>query len=97
MRAAFRYNGSASACSTGAYDDRDDLVFAVGAGAPDTTPPTTSITAPTNGATVSGTVNVTPSASDDVGVTNVEFYIYGALAGATPRRPTPSRGTPPAS
>jgi hypothetical protein len=45
----------------------------------DTTPPTTSITAPLNGATVSGTVNVTASASDNVGVTKVEFYIDGAL------------------
>ncbi len=29
VRAQFRYNGSASSCSTGAYDDHDDLVFAV--------------------------------------------------------------------
>ena len=34
VRANFRYTGSASSCSTGAYDDHDDLVFAVGAGAP---------------------------------------------------------------
>jgi beta-lactamase superfamily II metal-dependent hydrolase len=46
---------------------------------PDTQPPTTSITAPANGATVSGTVNVTASASDNVGVTQVEFYLDGAL------------------
>jgi hypothetical protein len=45
----------------------------------DTTPPTTSITAPANNATVSGTVSVTASASDNVGVTKVEFYIDGAL------------------
>ncbi|MGH9885959.1 MAG: Ig-like domain-containing protein, partial [bacterium] len=79
VRANFRYNGAASSCSTGAYDDHDDLIFAVGAGAPDTTPPTTSITAPANGATVSGTVNVTASASDNVAVTKVEFYVDGAL------------------
>ncbi len=30
VRANFRYTGSASSCSTGSYDDRDDLVFAVG-------------------------------------------------------------------
>ena len=30
VRANFRYSGSASACSPGAYDDHDDLVFAVG-------------------------------------------------------------------
>src|SRR5262249_35849249 len=41
--------------------------------APDTTPPTTSITAPANGATVSGTTSVTASASDNVGWTKVEF------------------------
>jgi leucyl aminopeptidase len=29
IRANFRYNGSASPCSTGAYDDHDDLIFAV--------------------------------------------------------------------
>ena len=45
----------------------------------DTTPPTASITAPANGATVSGTVSVTASASDNVGVTKVEFYADGAL------------------
>ena len=47
--------------------------------APDTTPPTTSITAPANGATVSGTINVTATASDNVGVTKMEIYIDGAL------------------
>jgi len=47
--------------------------------APDTTPPSTSITNPANGATVSGTVSVTASASDNVGVTKVEFYLDGAL------------------
>ena len=46
---------------------------------PDTTPPTTSITAPTEGATVSGTTTVTASASDNVSVTKVEFYLDGAL------------------
>ncbi|MFN7942727.1 MAG: Ig-like domain-containing protein [Thermoanaerobaculia bacterium] len=87
VRAAFRYTGSASSCSTGSYDDRDDLVFAVGAGVPDTTPPTTSITAPANGATVSGTTSVTASASDNVGVSSVEFYIDGALKGSDTSSP----------
>jgi hypothetical protein len=48
-------------------------------GGGDTTPPTTSITTPTNGATVSGTINVTATASDNVGVTKMEIYIDGAL------------------
>ena len=87
VRAQFRYQGSASSCTAGNYNDRDDLIFAVGAGAPDTTPPTTSITAPANGATVSGTVNVTASASDNVGVTRVEFYIDGGLSGTDTTSP----------
>ena len=47
---------------------------------PDTTAPTTAITSPSAGATVSGTTNVTASASDNVGVTSVEFYVDGVLA-----------------
>ncbi|HEX2062479.1 MAG TPA: Ig-like domain-containing protein [Thermoanaerobaculia bacterium] len=50
------------------------------AGAGDTQAPSTSITAPANGATVSGTsVSVTASASDNVGVTKVEFWLDGVL------------------
>jgi beta-lactamase superfamily II metal-dependent hydrolase len=50
-----------------------------GSGGGDVTPPTTSITAPLAGATVSGTTSVTASASDNVGVTKVEFYLDGVL------------------
>jgi hypothetical protein len=48
-------------------------------GIPDTTAPTVSITAPAGGATVSGTTTVSASASDDVGVTKVEFYLDSVL------------------
>jgi hypothetical protein len=34
VRAQFRYLGSASSCTTGSYNDHDDIIFAVGAGAP---------------------------------------------------------------
>jgi beta-lactamase superfamily II metal-dependent hydrolase len=51
----------------------------VGGGGGDITPPTTSITAPLAGATVSGTTTVSASASDNIGVTKVEFYLDGAL------------------
>jgi extracellular elastinolytic metalloproteinase len=34
VRAQFRYQGAASACTTGGYNDRDDLVFAVTSTAP---------------------------------------------------------------
>jgi hypothetical protein len=45
----------------------------------DTTPPSVSITSPANGSTVSGTVSLAASASDNVGITKVEFYVDGAL------------------
>lgn len=45
----------------------------------DTTPPAASITAPANNATVSGTVSVTASATDNVGVTSVEFLLDGVV------------------
>jgi chitodextrinase len=48
---------------------------------PDTTPPTTGITSPTTSATVSGTLTVSASASDDVGVIKVELYVDGSLQG----------------
>ena len=49
---------------------------------PDTTPPTVSLTAPANGATVSGTINVTATASDNVGVVGVQFLLDGNNLGA---------------
>jgi hypothetical protein len=48
---------------------------------PDTTPPTVAITAPAPGATVSGTVTVTASASDNVGVAGVQFLVDGTNLG----------------
>jgi chitodextrinase len=44
----------------------------------DTTPPTVSLTAPTAGATVSGTITVSATASDNVGVVGVQFKLNGA-------------------
>jgi hypothetical protein len=48
---------------------------------PDTTPPTVSITTPTSGANVSGTVNLTASASDNVAVAGVQFLVDGQPVG----------------
>lgn len=48
------------------------------ANAIDTTPPTVSITAPTNAATVVGTITLTAIASDNVGVVGVQFKLDGA-------------------
>jgi len=44
---------------------------------PDTTPPTASVGSPANGATVSGTITISATASDDVGVTQVQFFVDG--------------------
>jgi Domain of unknown function (DUF1929)/Malectin domain/Bacterial Ig-like domain/Bacterial Ig domain len=49
----------------------------------DTTPPTVSVTAPANGATVSGTsVSVTANASDNIGVAGVQFKLDGSNLGS---------------
>ena len=49
---------------------------------PDTTPPTVSVSSPAEGATVLGSVPVNASASDNVGVTSVQFTLDGANLGA---------------
>ena len=46
------------------------------------TPPTVSITAPVSGATLAGTISVTATASDNVGVVGVQFKLDGAPLGA---------------
>lgn len=53
----------------------------------DGVPPTASITAPANGAAVSGTVNVAATANDNVGVDRVEFLLDGALLGSDATAP----------
>ncbi len=47
----------------------------------DTSAPTVTATAPTNGATVSGTINEAVNATDNVGVTKVEFLRDGVMYG----------------
>jgi hypothetical protein len=64
---AYSYSGS------GAYTITCTLTY----GTTDTTAPTVSITSPANGATVSGSVTVTVSATDNVGVTSTGISIDG--------------------
>jgi len=45
----------------------------------DVTPPTISITLPTNSSTISGAVKPQATASDNISVTKVEFYLDGTL------------------
>src|SRR5205809_656458 len=49
---------------------------------PDTTPPTVSISSPANGATISATVTVSASASDNVGVVGVQFLLDNGVNGS---------------
>ena len=53
----------------------------------DTTPPTAAITAPANGATVSGTVTLTANATDNVGVAGVQFLVDDNPLGAQDTTP----------
>jgi phospholipase C len=49
---------------------------------PDTTAPTVSVSAPASDATLSGTVALSANASDNVGVTGVQFLVNGTAVGA---------------
>lgn len=60
--------GGDGSCDDGSTADGDD-------------PPTVSITRPVDGATVSGTVTIEAEASDDNGVTQVEFFVDGSSVG----------------
>ncbi len=48
----------------------------------DITSPTVSITSPADGSSVSGITNIAATASDNIGVTKVEFYVDGFLKGS---------------
>ena len=58
-------------------------VFAQGdnevSGTVDRNPPSVTITSPTEGSTISGATDVDASATDDVGVVRVEFFVDGSL------------------
>ena len=49
---------------------------------PDTIPPSVSVTAPSDGTTVTGAVTLTANASDNVGIVGVQFRLDGANLGA---------------
>ncbi|MBL7738685.1 MAG: DUF4082 domain-containing protein, partial [Chitinophagaceae bacterium] len=81
-------NGVYTMTSTGAFPSSSfqssnywvDVVFQTSV-APDVTPPTVNLTAPAAG-TVTGIVNVSANAADNVGVTGVQFLLNGANLGA---------------
>ena len=63
-----------------------DMLTPVSGAAPppqtDTTPPSVNITSPANGATVTNTVSVSANATDNVGVSSVQFLLDGAALGS---------------
>lgn len=54
---------------------------------PDTVAPVVAVTSPSSGATVSRTITVKASATDDVGVTRVDVYVDGVLIGSDSSAP----------
>ncbi|MGB9334334.1 MAG: immunoglobulin domain-containing protein [Candidatus Acidiferrales bacterium] len=48
----------------------------------DTTPPSASITSPISGSTVGGTISITATASDNIGVASVQLQVDGANSGS---------------
>ncbi len=69
-------------------DNNKFLVFDFGDSAlSDTTPPTITLTAPSGGSAVSGTVNVTASAIDNIGVSRVDFSVDGSPIGSSVAAP----------
>jgi subtilisin family serine protease/PKD repeat protein len=59
----------------------------IGNGSGDNVAPTAEVTAPTGGGTVTGTVSLAASASDNVGVTRVTFFVNGSPVGSDTTEP----------
>ncbi len=80
---SYRVRATDAAGNLSAYSN---IASATTTTVPDTTPPTASITSPTGG-NVSGTVTVSVSASDNVGVTHVDLLVNGEPAGSDTSAP----------
>ena len=78
MSAEYKANG-ASYQLDDPFAERGKPIHGGGGGTGDVTPPTVIITSPANGATVTGTTTVQVSATDNIGVSKVSFYVDGTL------------------
>jgi len=93
----FSFPGGGPCGTTGQYFSDQNICAAYlqesffgllgGGGGGDTTPPTVALTAPADGATVSGSVTISATASDNVGVSRVEFRVDGSLVGTSTAAP----------
>lgn len=59
-----------------------DATGKVGGGGGDTSPPTTIVTFPDPGATLSGSVTLTTTPSDNVGIARIDFAVDGVVVGS---------------
>jgi len=91
VRAQFRYQGSASSCTTGSYNDHDDLIFAVGAGTPGfTVAASPSAVSVTQGSTANSTITVTSQNGFNSATTlSVSGLPSGVTAAFSPNPVTP--------
>jgi len=80
LQIAFRSTTDFSLPTTFLLDDVSVTATTPGGG--DATPPSTQVTSPESGALVSGSVEVSATASDDDGVARLELYVDGALRAA---------------
>jgi len=91
----FSFPGGGACGATGSYfSDQNicatylqEVFFGLVNGGGDVTPPSVALTAPADGATVSGTITLSANASDDVGVSRVELRVDGALVGTDTASP----------
>ena len=77
----------ATAYDAAGNSTNSSVIVTVPAAAGDTTPPTVAFTQPAAGATVTGWQNPVATASDNVGVTEVEFTVDGTLLGVDTAAP----------
>jgi len=75
------YTITATATDTAGKTGSDSISVTVQNGTTTDTPPTVSISAPAAGTEVSDMVTITADATDDVGVSQVEFFLDGASIG----------------
>jgi subtilisin family serine protease len=89
VRDALVNNGSLNRVANAGTGSINRLLYTgfIGGGGGDTTAPTTSLTAPLSGSTLSGTVTLSASAADNVGVSKVEFFSGTTLIGTDTTAP----------
>jgi hypothetical protein len=91
VRDALVANGTTGVVTSAGSGSPNVLLYSAfitgGGGGGDTTAPTTSISSPSGGSTVSGTTTYSANASDNVGVTKVDFFVGSSLVGSDTSSP----------